>query len=272
MSLNVPPQSRGPSFGAGIRTWFLTGLVIAGPLTVTVYLVWWFIDTVDRFVRPLIPIQFWPDTYLPVKVPGTGVVLAFCFLTLLGFLTANFAGRALIGLGERILDRMPIVRSIYKSLKQIFETVFSQSGASFRKVGLVEFPTKGWWSVVFISAPPTPAISDYLPPEDEYVSVFMCCAPNPSTGFFFYMPRRDIIELPISVEEGAKLIMSCGLIQPEGQAALANMAQEAREKRQAYNERAKTAAARLDAIQEALAAEPDQPARSKRVASFFANK
>ena len=272
MTFHNPPPAKVPSLGARIRNWFLTGLVIAGPLAVTAYLVWWFVDTVDHWVRPLMPERFWPDTYLPVKVPGAGVVVAFLFLTLLGFLTANIAGRTLIGLGERILNRMPVVRSIYKSLKQIFETVFSQSGTSFRKVGLVEFPTKGWWSVVFISAAPTEAIADYLPPEDEYVSVFMCCAPNPSTGFFYYMPVREIIELPLTVEEGAKLIMSCGLIQPEGQAILSALAQDARQKRQAYNVRMKTAAARVDSILETVESDPDQPARSKRIASFFSNK
>ncbi len=149
----LTPPPKPPGFGSGIRTWFLTGVVIAGPLAVTAWLVWWFIDTVDHWVRPLVPPELWPDTYLPVRVPGTGVLLAFCGLTLLGFFAANLAGRTLIKLGETILDRMPIVRGIYKSVKQIFETVFSQSGTSFRKVGLVEFPGEGMWSIVFISAP-----------------------------------------------------------------------------------------------------------------------
>ena len=219
------------SLGGRIRNWFLTGLIIVGPLALTIYIVWWFADTVDRWVRPLLPERFWPDTYLPVKVPGTGVVLAFVGLTLLGFLAANFAGRALLKLGETILDRMPIVRSIYKSLKQIFETLFSQSGTSFRKVGLVEFPTKGWWSIVFISATPSRAVGDHLPPGDDYVSVFLSLAPNPSTGYFYYMPMREIIELPLSVEDGFKLIMSCGLIQPEGQSLLKAMADNARKGR-----------------------------------------
>ena len=231
MSMPSPPPIhpvRGTSLGGRIRNWFLTGLVIAGPLALTVYIVWWFADTVDRWVRPLLPERFWPDTYLPVKVPGTGVVLAFIGLTLLGFLAANFAGRALLKLGETILDRMPVIRSIYKSLKQIFETLFSQSGTSFRKVGLVEFPTKGWWSVVFISAEPSRSVGDHLPEGDKYVSVFLSLAPNPSTGYFYYMPMRQIIELPLTVEEGFKLIMSCGLIQPEGQAMLKAMADNAR--------------------------------------------
>ena len=214
----------------------------------------------DRTLRPLLPEQFWPDTYLPVKVPGTGVVIAFVGLTLLGFLAANYLGRTLLRLGETILSRTPIIRSIYKSLKQIFETLFSQSGTSFRKVGLVEFPTKGWWSVVFISAAPSPVVADYLPPGDEYVSVFMCLAPNPSTGFLYYMPAREIIELPITVEEGFKFIMSAGLIQPDGQQMLKTMAENAKR-------------ARLGLIEEeAVEDEEDQPARNSRTASFFSNK
>lgn len=254
----LAPKS--PGLGSRIRNWFLTGLVIAGPLALTAYLVFWFVDTVDRTLRPLLPEQFWPDTYLPVKVPGTGVVIAFVGLTLLGFLAANFLGRTLLRLGETILSRTPIIRSIYKSLKQIFETLFSQSGTSFRKVGLVEFPTKGWWSVVFISAQPSPVIGEHLPPGEEYVSVFMCLAPNPSTGFLFYMPAREIIEVPISVEEGFKFIMSAGLIQPDGQQVLKTMADNAKRARVGLIE------------EEPVEAELDQPARNSRTASFFSNK
>ena len=231
MAEPLPPHIRRPSAGAQLRNWFLTGLVIAGPLAVTAYLVWWFIDTVDGWVHPFIPEQFWPDTYLPVKIHGAGVVIAFFGLTVLGFLTANIAGRTLISVGERLLARMPVVRSIHKSMKQIFETMFSQSGTSFRKVGLVEYPVKGWWSVVFLSAAPTPPVDAHLPAGQDYVSVFLCCAPNPSTGFFFYVPAREFIELPITVEEAFKLIVSCGLIQPDAQPVLAAMADEALEKR-----------------------------------------
>jgi uncharacterized membrane protein len=222
----LPPPPRPPGFGARIRTWFLTGVVIAGPLAVTLWLVWWFTNTVDQWVKPLVPPELWPDTYLPVRVPGTGVLLAFCALTLLGFGAANLAGRTLIRVGETILDRMPIVRGIYKSVKQIFETVFSQSGSSFRKVGLVEFPGRGMWSLVFISTPPAGVVSNALP-EGAHFSVFLPCAPNPTTGFFFYLPARDVIEVPLSAEQAAKIIMSAGLLQPETQAALATMAADA---------------------------------------------
>lgn len=227
----APTAPRGPlpkrsRIGSRIRTWFLTGIVVAGPLTVTVVLVLWFVDLVDNAVRKIVPSQFWPDTYLPFALPGFGVIFAFIGLTLLGFLAANLAGRTLISIGERILNRTPVIRSIYRSAKQIFETLFSATGTSLRRVGLVQFPIQGQWSIVFISSPPSALIDAHLPPDPEArTSVFMPCAPNPTTGFYFYLPARDVIEVAMSPEEAAKLIMSCGVIQPEGQAALAALAE-----------------------------------------------
>lgn len=224
---------RGPGFGARVRNWFLTGIIIAGPLAVTAYLVWWFVDLVDSGVKKLVPVEYWPDTHLPFKLPGIGVIIAFLALTLLGFLAANLAGRTLIKIGEMILERMPIVRGIYKSVKQIFETLFSQSGTSFRKVGLVEFPAKGMWSLVFISTPAQGIVAERLPSETEHLSVFLPCTPNPTTGFYFFLPAKDIIEIPMTPDDAAKLIMSAGLIQPEGQAALAAMAEAAKRQKAA---------------------------------------
>jgi uncharacterized membrane protein len=210
----APPPTLWRSFLKGLRTWFLTGLVIAGPLAVTASLVFWFIDTVDEWVKPLVPPSLWPDTYLPVHLHGTGVLLAFIGLTLLGFLAANLAGRTLLRIGENLLDRMPIVRGIYKSMKQIFETVFAQNGTSFRKAALVEFPSPGMWSIVFLSSAPSGALADALP-SDNMISVFLPCTPNPTTGFWFYVPANKVIELSISPDDAFKLIMSAGLIQPK---------------------------------------------------------
>jgi uncharacterized membrane protein len=198
-----------------LRNYFLTGLIIAGPLTLTAYITWSAVTLVDGWVKPFIPATYLPETYLPFAIPGYGLIIALFGLTLLGFLTANLVGRSLIEFGENILARMPVVRSLYRGIKQVFETIFSQSGTSFRTVGLVQFPAPGMWSIVFISAPPPADLSDPLPQVGEYVSVFLPCTPNPTTGFFFYLPRREVIEVPLTVEEGAKLIMSAGLIQPE---------------------------------------------------------
>jgi uncharacterized membrane protein len=225
------PHAHHPAIGSRIRNYFLTGLVVAGPVAITVWLTWTFVTWVDDLVRPFIPVAYRPETYLPGKIPGTGLVIAVVALTLLGFLTANLVGRTLVEAGERILDRMPLVRSIYKGLKQVFETLFSQSGSSFRTVGLIEFPSPGMWSLVFLSQPPSQEITSVLPNQDEHVSVFMPCTPNPTTGFFFYVPRSAVIELDIPVEAAAKLIMSAGLIQPvagEGPKRLAALAEAAR--------------------------------------------
>ena len=214
-----------------IRNYFLTGLILVGPVYITVNLTWWFINWVDELVRPLIPIAYRPETYLPLHVPGTGLIIAFLAITTLGFLTANLVGRKLVEFGENILNRMPVVRPVYKSLKQIFETLFSKSGSSFRRVALVEFPSPGMWSLVFLSQTASPDIAARLP-DTEHVAAFMPCTPNPTTGFFFYVPRRDLIELDITVESAMTLLMSAGMVQPNGgadqQRRLAVLAQTAR--------------------------------------------
>jgi len=228
MSDPFPSTSRRSFSRRLLRSWFFTGLVVFGPIAVTAYIAWWVIDTIDNWVRPWVPQMFWPDAYLRFHVPGFGVLIAIVGLTLLGFLTANFIGRSLVRFGEAMLDRTPLVRGVYKGLKQVFETIFSQSGSQFRKVGLVEFPTAGGWSIVFISSGPPEIIAGVLPQRRPMVSVFMPCSPNPTTGFFFYVPADQVIELPISADEAAKLVMSAGLIQPQGQAALAAIAEAAK--------------------------------------------
>jgi uncharacterized membrane protein len=212
-----------------IRNYFLTGLVVAGPLLITAYLTWSFINWVDNLVRPVIPPVYRPETYLPWPIPGTGLVVAFFVLTLLGFLTANLVGRTLVGWGEDLLTRMPIVRPLYKTTKQIFETLFSKTGSSFRKVALVEFPAPDMWSLVFISQQPSSDIEKRLPGEDN-VSVFLPCTPNPTTGFFFFVPRKNLIEIDITVEAAMSLVISAGMVQPDGDAQkkLAAMASTAR--------------------------------------------
>ena len=199
-----------------MHSYFLTGLEVTGTVAITLYLIWTFIQWVDGWVKPFIPERYLPETYLPFQIPGFGLVVAIIGLTLIGFFTANLVGRTLVRLGEKLLDRTPVVRGIYKALKQVFSTIFSQSGTSFRKVGLVEFP-QGAWSIVFISAEPSPVVEERLPGGngEAWVSVFMPCAPNPTTGFFFLLPKAKVIELPISVEQATKLVISAGLIQPE---------------------------------------------------------
>jgi uncharacterized membrane protein len=213
-----------------LRNYFLTGLVVAGPVAVTLWLIWWFVTWVDNLVRPVIPVAYRPETYIPVNIPGLGLIIAFAALTLLGFLTANLVGTRLVGFGESLLNHMPIVRPIYRTTKQIFQTLFSGSESSFRRVGLVEFPAPGMWSLVFLTQPPSPVIVSHLP-QGEHVSAFLPCTPNPTTGFFFYVPRRDVIDLDITVEQAMSLLISAGIIQPgveDPQDKLAALAETAR--------------------------------------------
>ena len=198
---------RAPGMMSRIRTYFLTGLIVAGPVAVTLWLIWWFVTWVDNLVRPLIPVAYLPETYLPFNIPGLGLIIVFIALTLLGFLTANLIGRRLVAFGEGLLNHMPIVRPIYRTAKQIFQTLFSKSESSFRRVGLVAFPSPNMWSLVFLTQSPTAEISERLP-ATEHVSAFMPCTPNPTTGFFFYVPRRDVVDLDITVEQAMTLIMS----------------------------------------------------------------
>ena len=223
---------------ARFRNYFLTGLVVAGPIAITFYLTWWFVTWVDGLVRPFVPIAYRPETYLPFGLPGSGLIIAVVALTLLGFLTANLIGRTLVDLGEKLLGRIPAVRAIYRGVKQVFETLFSGKGSSFRRVGLVEFPSPGMWSIVLISQAPSVEIANKLPVRDEHISVFLPCAPNPTTGFFFYVPKDKIIEIEMSAEDAATLIMSCGVVQPGSDpqkkiAALAATAQAAQAARAA---------------------------------------
>ena len=220
-----PPHHRA---AARVRNYFLTGLILVGPLYITINLTWWLINWVDDVMRPFLPDALRPETYLPFRVPGVGLIVAFLGLTLLGFLTANLVGRTLIEFGENLLHRMPIVRPIYKTVKQIFETLFSKGSSGFRKVALAEFPV-GMWSVVFIASPPSRELATRLPGGD-FVSCFLPCTPNPTTGFFFYAPRSQVIEIDITVEQAMALIMSAGMAQPngDGQRKLAALADSAR--------------------------------------------
>src|SRR6201998_49333 len=230
----APPAAPTPhGVMARFRNVFLPGLVVAGPVAIPLYLTWWFVTWVDGLVRPFVPIAYRPETYLPFGLPGSGLIVAVAALTRLGFLTANLIGRTLVDLGENLLGRIPAVRAIYRGLKQVFETLFSGHGSSFRRVGLVEFPSPGMWSIVLISQAPNEDVARSLPGQEEHISVFLPCAPNPTTGFFFYVPKSKVIEVDMSAEDAATLIMSAGVVQPGSDpqkkiAALAGMANAAR--------------------------------------------
>lgn len=200
---------------ARLRNYFLTGVIVCAPLAITAYLAWSFIHWVDSWVKPYIPSLYNPDNYLPFAVPGFGLLVALIMITLIGFLTANFIGRSIIRFGESVLGRMPLVRGIYRALKQIFETVLSSKTDMFRTVGMVEYPRKGVWSIVFVAGDVRTEINERLDHAgDPLVAVFMPCTPNPTTGFLMYVYRSELLLLDMSIEDGAKLIVSAGLVAP----------------------------------------------------------
>lgn len=221
MSDDPQPHIIEPAQRSGIlsrlRNYFLTGLVVAAPVTITVVLVMWFVDFVDAWFTPMIPDQYRPEQYLGLTVPGLGVIMAVVLLTLLGALTANLFGRTLVSYGERLVGRMPLVRNIYGALKQIFETVLSQSQQSFREVALIEYPRRGLYSIAFVTTTTKGEVQARA--DDDMVSVFLPTTPNPTSGFLLFVPRRDIVMLEMSVEDAAKMVISAGLVAPAYDAA-----------------------------------------------------
>ncbi|MCX5514612.1 hypothetical protein C3941_16355 [Kaistia algarum] len=214
----LPPvfESRRVRFAKRLRNYFLTGLVIAAPISITIYLTWALIKWIDGWVKPVIPREYTPDSYLPFSVPGFGVLVAVVGLTLLGFLTANFVGRTLVGLSEQLVGRTPLVRNLYGALKQLFETVLSSKGKSFHRTALLEFPRPGLWCLVFVATETKGEIRQRLAEGDEeWVTVFLPPTPAPTAGFMLFVRSSELIDLDMSVEDGAKLILSAGLVSPE---------------------------------------------------------
>ena len=199
-----------PSLFSKIRTYFLTGIVVAAPITVTGWVAIWFIQSVDGWFSP-----FAPDSFgsLPFSIPGFGIISAFIILTLLGALTSNFFGNAVINYGERLVDRLPIIRNIYGALKQIFQTIASKSDNNFQRVVMLEYPRKDCWAIAFVT---TEAKGEIKANHDkELLCVFLPATPNPTSGFLLFVPKEEVIELDMSVESAAKLIISAGLVMPE---------------------------------------------------------
>ncbi len=196
-----------------VRNYFLTGLVVTAPLAITTYLVWSFIGTIDGWITPLIPHRFNPETYLGFPFPGLGLILVIVVLTILGALTANIFGRFLLRTGEKMLARMPIVRSIYSTLKQIFETVVSSNSTSFQDVVLVEYPRPGLWAIGFVSAVNRSEIQRKI--DGNIINVFLPTTPNPTSGFLLFSRKEDLIYLDMTVDEGVKYVISAGLVSPQ---------------------------------------------------------
>ena len=215
--------------GARLRNYFVTGLVVVGPVGITLYIAWNFITMVDAWVKPYVPRIYNPDYYLPFPIPGVGLLFAVVLLTIIGALAGKLLGRSLISAGELMLGRTPIVRNVYRGLKQIFESVVTASSPSqsFQKVALMEFPSKGIWSIVFVTGEASGEISKELPGHD-LISVFMPTGMLPPSGFVCFVPRKSVLPVRMTFEDAAKIIISAGMVNPETQARLKDMAAKAR--------------------------------------------
>lgn len=228
---HAKPHKRGAF--ARLRANFLTGLVVVAPIAVTMWLIWTVIGWIDGWVLPFVPDHWVPDFNLgnyvdwngpniegpfpmgeSAKFPGFGVAIFLIFTVFVGWMTKGLVGRSLLKWGENLVDRMPVVRSIYNGLKQIAETVFAQTDANFDQACLIEYPRKGIWAIGFISTDAKGEIEKKIPSEGAITSVFLPTTPNPTSGFLLFVPSADVQILDMTVEDSAKLVISAGLVYP----------------------------------------------------------
>ena len=205
------PKRRSPL--AVIRTYFFTGLVVAAPIYITFYLLSWAVSVLDEWFRPWIPLDYRPTTYLPFDVPGIGVILAFILLTIIGGLTANILGRALLSYGERLIRHMPVIGTVYTALQQIFKTAVQEDGKAFSKVALIEYPRKGLFAIAFVTKAADRRVNKST--GKTMIGVFLPTTPNPTSGFLLFVPEDELTILDMTVEEGARLVISAGLSDDE---------------------------------------------------------
>ena len=217
-----PPTPRKPLF-SGLRNSFLTGIVVIAPVGLTVWLIWTVIGWVDGFVLPFVPNSYQPENLIKqifgeesqMNIRGLGVIFFLVFTTFVGWVAKGVIGRFFIRNAETLVHRMPVVRSIYSGVKQIAETVFAQSDRSFEKACLIEYPRKGIWAVGFISTVAKGEVQSKAAKDSQLLSVFVPTTPNPTSGFLLFFPKEDVIQLDMSIEDAAKLVISAGLVYPD---------------------------------------------------------
>jgi len=199
---------------ASLRASFLTGLVVVAPIGLTAYVIWTVIGWIDGWVLPFVPARFQPEQYIGINLRGVGVIIFLIFTIIVGWIAKGLVGRSLIRWAEGLVERTPVVRSIYGGVKQIAETVFNQSDTSFEKACLIQYPRPGLWAIAFVSTHAKGEIAQRTPVNEDIVSVFLPTTPNPTSGFLLFVPKKDVIYLDMSVEEAAKLVISAGLVYP----------------------------------------------------------
>lgn len=196
-----------------IRNYFLTGILVTAPIAITIYIIWTVVSFIDNNVKQFIPTQYRYDFYLPFNFPGLGIIIAFLGLTIIGMLAAGVFGKFFISLGEKIVHKTPIIRSIYGATKQIFEAIITNRKTTFSKVVLFEYPRKGVWSIGFISSTTKGEVQ--YKTKNEVVNIFLPTTPNPTSGFLLFIPLKDLIILDMTVDEGIKMVISAGIVTPK---------------------------------------------------------
>lgn len=208
------PDKQVPRRGliARLRNYFIAGILITAPISITVYLGWLFVTFVDSKVTPLIPKTYNPENYLPFAVPGLGVVVLVAALILVGAFTAGFFGRLFHRVSGQVMDRVPVLRGVYKAIQQILETILAQQSNAFREAVLVEYPRKGMWVIAFITGSTKGEVQAIT--EDETINLFIPTTPNPTSGFLIFVSKDEIIRLSMSVEDALKMVISGGIVTP----------------------------------------------------------
>lgn len=194
------------------RGYFIAGILVTAPISITFYLAWLVINFFDTRITPLLPVKYNPETYLPFGVPGVGLLIFIIFLTVVGWLTAGLLGRWVMRLAERVLRRMPVIRSIYSATKQIVETILADQSETFRQVVLFEYPRRGSWALGFITGMTQGEVQSLT--ENDVVNVFLPTTPNPTSGYLLFLPRCELVVLSMTVEEGIKMVVSGGIVTP----------------------------------------------------------
>ena len=196
---------------AALRKWLLTGLLVIVPGVITAWVLHWIVSTLDQTLQ-ILPVAWHPDRLIGFHIPGFGVVLTLLILLIVGAIASNFFGRKLVAMGDALVSRIPVVRSIYSSVKQVSDTVFSESGNAFRTAVLVQWPREGVWTVAFVTGAPSGEVAGYL--HDGFVSVYVPTTPNPTGGYFVMVRKSDCVELEMSVDSALKYIVSMGVVAP----------------------------------------------------------
>lgn len=197
---------------ARLRNYLFAGIIVTAPIAITIFLVVQVVNFFDTRVDRFLPVRYNPETYLPFSLPGLGFLTMVLALIFIGWFAAGLVGRSVMRGGERLLDRMPVIRSVYGTLKQIFETVLAQSSGSFREVVLVEYPRRGIWALGFVTSGTRGEVQDKT--ERDLVNVFLPTTPNPTSGFLLFVPRQDLVHLDMTVEDGVKMVISSGIVTP----------------------------------------------------------